>query len=115
MVINSLSPDIYCGDYANLIEALDEDNSYPYFRTHPVFALASLSLLQDERIIELARLSIAEHLKKEDLSISDAEFIYAFQDGLKKSTIYFKVKEHQVDYEYYVVTCRNEKCIVTLR
>ncbi|MGX9523150.1 hypothetical protein ACWX0P_31045 [Vibrio mediterranei] len=85
------------------------------FALTPVFALASLSPLQDERIIELARLSIAEHLKKEDLSISDAEFIYAFQDGLKKSTIYFKVKEHQVDYEYYVVTCRNEKCIVTLR
>lgn len=30
-----LSPDFYCGDYANLIEALDESNTYPYFRTHP--------------------------------------------------------------------------------
>ncbi|MCF4175361.1 MULTISPECIES: hypothetical protein [Vibrio] len=79
------------------------------------FAQAALIPLKDERVIEQAKLSMADHLEKEGLSIDDAEFVFAFKDGLNKSTIYFEVKEHQGDHVYYMVTCRKEKCLLNYR
>ncbi|WP_394153924.1 hypothetical protein [Vibrio maritimus] len=79
------------------------------------FAQASLTPLKDQKIIELAKLSMADHLEKEGLSMDDAEFVFAFKDGLKKSTIYFEVKEHKGEHEYYMVTCRKEKCLLSYR
>lgn len=79
------------------------------------FAQASLTPLKDDKIIELARLSLAEHLEEEGLTIDDAELAFAFKDGLNKSVIYFEVKEHKGEHEFYMVTCRNDKCHLSYR
>jgi hypothetical protein len=79
------------------------------------FAQASLTPLKDDKIIELAKLSMADHLEEEGLSMDDAEFVFAFKDRLNKSTIYFEVKEHKGENEYYMVICRKEKCHLSYR
>lgn len=55
------------------------------------------------------------YLEEEGLSMDDAEFVFAFKDRSNKSTIYFEVKEHKGEHEYYMVIYRKEKCHLSYR
>jgi hypothetical protein len=71
--------------------------------------------LKDEKIIELAKLSMEEHLLREGLTIDDAKMALAFKDSASdKSTIYFEVDNHHGAPEIYVVVCR-KKCYLNYR
>jgi hypothetical protein len=75
----------------------------------------ALMPLKDEKIIELAKVSMEKHLQEEGLTIDDAKVALAFKDKFDKATIYFEVDEHHGDSEIYVVICRDNKCYLNYR